>query len=487
MRQGRSIAVACLVVFAGIVPAQEQIPLPAPDPTPAGQAPPPPSSPDSQLLPPRPVPADSNATPSAPYPPSSPPSRVPAPPPYVPPYYPNDLPPAPFYPPLDRDSDQVFSPLPDRYPPAGPPPGLPPLTLFDSYVNPVFWFGLEGLVWWTKTQPVAVPLITTGPAWEGANAGNLGMPGTVSLNSPLDAGAVGGFRLYAGGWFNADHTIGMDGSFFILGQQTAGFGAVDRSGVGNLVLNEPVAGAPFNTQVSAPGVESGSVLVAATTQFGGADVNLLGNLYRQNGGYGWTINVLGGYRYLQLDESLTVTGNSNLFTTTTYNDNMGDVLATAPPGSAVTTIDQFTTRNQFNGGQLGLQCQYLWRLVSITGAAKVALGDTYEEVRVNGNTTVFPVNGSPVPLSGGNFASLQVGRYSTNRFAVAPEAELKIGYQVTPYMRAQIGYNFLYLSNVVRPGNQIDNTYDGATHPLVPMAGSSFWAQGLTLGLQFSF
>ena len=108
-------------------------------------------------------------------------------------------------------------------------------------------------------------------------------------------------------------------------------------------------------------------------------------------------------------------------------------------------------------------------------------------VTVNGNTTVFPVNAAPVPMTGGNYATLQIGRYATDRFALAPEGQLNIGYQLTPCIRAQIGYDFLYLSSVVRPGNQIDNTYDGMTHPLVPMTSSSFWAQGLTLSLQFNF
>src|SRR5262249_42288238 len=162
----------------------------------------------------------------------------------------------------------------------------------------------------------------------------------------------GGVRLLGGVWLNPAHTLGLDGSLFILGRQTAGFSVLDRSGAGNLVINEPVTGAPFNTQVSAPGVESGSVFVDTSSRFGGGDVNGLVNLYRGNG---WTINLLGGYRYLQLDESLAITANSTLFTTTTYTDNVGNVLATAPPGSAVTVIDQFGTRNQFNGGQGGAQ------------------------------------------------------------------------------------------------------------------------------------
>jgi len=149
-----------------------------------------------------------------------------------------------------------------------------------STANPCFWFGAEGLVWWTQQQPLGVPLLTTGPASQGGNAGNLGTPGTVSLNAPLDMSAAAGLRLFTGGWFDSAHTIGMDGSLFFLQQQTASFGATDRSGTGQFIINEPVAGAPFSTQVSAPGIESGTASVNARTRFGGGDVNLLYNLYK---------------------------------------------------------------------------------------------------------------------------------------------------------------------------------------------------------------
>ncbi len=176
------------------------------------------------------------------------------------------------------------------------------------------------------------------------------------------------------------------------------------------------------------------MVVGACSNFGGGDINVLFNVYRGNA---WTINLLGGYRYLQLDETLTITANSNLFVTTTYTDNMGNVLANAPPGSDVTVIDQFGTRNQFNGGQIGTRFQYVWRRLFVSGTAKLAIGDTYEVVTVNGNTTVFPVNAGPVPLTGGNYATLQIGRYSTNRFALAPEAQLSLGYQLMPCLRAR--------------------------------------------------
>jgi hypothetical protein len=371
-------------------------------------------------------------------------------------------------------------------PPPGPYPPYPPRPLFipNPIGDPSFWVGLEGLVWWSKNPPLSIPVVTTGPASLGSSAGALGAPGTVNLNGPLDTGAAGGIRLFAGGWFTNSHCFGIDGSLFLLGRQDACFCVRDGSGLGNFVINEPVTGVPFSTLVSAPGIDTGSVVVNASTRFGGGDINLLYNLYRSNN---WTFNLLGGYRYLELTESLNITANSTVFTTNTFTDNMGNVLVTAPPGSVITVFDQFNTRNQFNGGQLGGQFQYLWKQLFVGGTLKLAIGATHEEVTISGGTNVFPTNGTAVPLQGGNFATLQVGRYWVDRFAVSPEGRLDLGYYITPCIRAQLGYTFLYLSNVARPGKQIDNTFDGVTHPIVPMTSSSFWTQGINAGFQFSF
>jgi hypothetical protein len=457
MRYGMPTALACLLLGAGSLPAQQPSALGAPDP--AVQAAP--------ALGPQPSPSAGPApAQAAPVvgPPPTPYSVGPSPSPYFAP--PGTYP----YPP------------PGAY---GPPPYAPlPMVMGDPAGNPRAWVGIEALLWWTKNQPLSVPLITTGPASLGANAGGFGAPGTTSLNGPLNYGPTDGVRLFAGGWLDAGHVIGMDGSIFFLGRQSASFGAVDRGGNGNFVINEPVANAPFGTQVSAPGVDTGSAAVNASSRLAGGDVNLLYNLYRDRG---WTINLLGGYRYLELNESLDIAANSNMFVPTTYTDNMGNVLATAPPGSTINVTDHFGTRNQFNGGQLGAQFKYLRDRWSIAGSLKLGIGATHEIVNIDGNTTVFPVNGGAVPLLGGNFATLQSGSYVQNRFALAPEAQLNVGYQITPWMRAAIGYNFLYLSSVARPGKQIDNTFDGVVHPIVPMANSSYWTQGLNFSVQFSF
>jgi hypothetical protein len=410
-----------------------------------------------------------------PPPTEAPPAAAPAPPAPPPPL----SPPPPLYPP------------PGGYPLSPPPPGgydaITSQRLFggrSSEEPPCFWIGVDALLWWTKNQPVGVPLVTTGPASQGASAGSLGAPGTASLNGRLGYGEEGA-RLYLGAWFDTGSTIGLEGSAFFLGRQSAGFSVLDRSGTSSLVLNEPVAGAPFPTQVSAPGVATGGVSVRTTSELDGGDVNLMVNLYRSRC---WSVSLVGGYRYLRLDEWLTVTGTSNPFGTTTFTDGGGNTVATATPGSAVVAIDQFGTRNEFSGGQIGAEIEYQAGRWSVGAVGKVAIGATHETVLVNGITNVFPADGSaPTTLLGGNYATLQPGRTTATRFAVAPEGRLTVGYQFTPWLRATVGYSFLYLSNVARPGNQIDNVYDGVSRPAVPLTSSSFWAQGLDVGVQLNY
>jgi hypothetical protein len=67
---------------------------------------------------------------------------------------------------------------------------------------------------------------------------------------------------------------------------------------------------------------------------------------------------------------------------------------------------------------------------------------------------------------------------------------------VTPGFRAYVGYNYLFWSNVLRPGEQIDRTVDltfvpnaprvpfGQNRPLPTFKQADLWAQGLQFGLE---
>jgi hypothetical protein len=81
---------------------------------------------------------------------------------------------------------------------------------------------------------------------------------------------------------------------------------------------------------------------------------------------------------------------------------------------------------------------------------------------------------------------------------VVPEATVNIGFAPRPGLRLYVGYNFLYWSNVIRPGDTIDRTADvtfvpnpptgvapsGAFRPQPQFRQSDLWAQGIQLGAE---
>ena len=105
------------------------------------------------------------------------------------------------------------------------------------------------------------------------------------------------------------------------------------------------------------------------------------------------------------------------------------------------------------------------------------------------------VNG--VPLSG------NIGSFSQDRFSVVPQVGIRVGYNITPNLRVYVGYDFLYWSSVLRPGDQIDRGLNELAipnfgsqpgtpagdprRPMVPFRDSDFWAQGVNFGLEFRY
>ena len=89
-----------------------------------------------------------------------------------------------------------------------------------------------------------------------------------------------------------------------------------------------------------------------------------------------------------------------------------------------------------------------------------------------------------------------IGSYSRDRFAVVPELGAIVGVQITPHVRATLGYTFIFWGPVVRVGDQIDLDVnpDQMAPPIVPLAGplrpefafqeSDYWAQGVSAGVE---
>ena len=128
MRNRITLAVAWLVVVAGMVPAQERIALPPPDPGSAGLSAPPGNLPPPPDGPPQPY-----------APPGSDPAAAPG--------------------PLSATAAGVLSPAArPLWTAAGAPGTAASLCPRDPVGNPSFWIGLDALIWWTKNPALPVPV-----------------------------------------------------------------------------------------------------------------------------------------------------------------------------------------------------------------------------------------------------------------------------------------------------------------------------------------
>jgi hypothetical protein len=359
------------------------------------------------------------------------------------------------------------------------------------------WFGADYLLWWVKKGPLSAPLVTTGTN----SLGTLGGSDTTVLygGSELDFGALSGVRLDAGFWIDSDHTLGVDAGGLLLERGTKHFFATS-DGSGAPVISRPVidalAGGETAELVSAPGIATGNIAIAAYSHLWGWDLNVVSELSRSRP---WKFQAIGGFRYLDLTENIAMTQNTVLLPGGT--SGLGGSQLISPDN--VTIFDSFATRNEFYGAQIGAKTTYDDGSLVVTGLVKVAIGGTHEITTIQGATVGTPANGSGlIEVPGGLLAlTTNSGKHSHDEFAVVPELGINAGYQISPLLRVWVGYSFLYWSDVARPGDQIDRninpSYVPTSHvfgtaptpalPAYPNQRTDFWAQGVNFGLELRY
>jgi hypothetical protein len=358
------------------------------------------------------------------------------------------------------------------------------------------WDEFEFLLWWPKAHPLP-PLVTATQtrltrALPPPQLPVLGRPETVLLvgGRAIDNQDIAGGRFALGWSLNEPETFGFELRYFFLGTRTL------RARVSELGHSPPASprirslGLPYIDATTGqeavfslafPGRSNGEVFAATTTRVQGAEANFVANLHD---GKNVKLNGLVGYRFLQVHEGVTVA-------------------QVRYGGTDVSTIyDQFDGHNRFNGGQFGLHADVSRGIVFCELTGKIAFGQTFEVVKIDGSSVVS----TPAPFGvseqrhlGGVYAlPTNVGRYTSSAFAVVPEGTFKVGLRLSDRGRAYVGYNFLYLSDVVRPGDQIDRTINPAQIPTLNPTGtfsppdrprpvfarSDFWVQGLVIGLE---
>jgi hypothetical protein len=364
-----------------------------------------------------------------------------------------------------------------------------------------FWVSGEYLLWWLKGDTVP-PLVTTGPI---ASKGQLGQAGTSVLlgGSDLNDDQHSGFRLNVGYWLDDTQTWSLQVDGFILERASTGFFASSDTFP---VLSRPFFNVNTNMQdvkqVAAPGLATGAIRARSDTRLGGIELDAARNL-----GWGtwYRLDLLTGFRYLDLHESLAVTDDSHFLV---------DVTNTNPPipaGTTLKTFDGFAAHNRFFGAQLGAAGELREGPWIVSLQSKVAIGGSVEELIIGGfhatpgasATRSTRTRAANVNMARGGFLALgsNSGSFGRGEFAFVPEVGVSVGYQLTSTVRIFAGYDFLYWSSVFRPDNQIDPALDvrhipnfphmaaapSSPHPVAPLNGNDFWAQGLHCGLEFRY
>ena len=391
-------------------------------------------------------------------------------------------------------------PMPGGDPNAGPigwpPPGqygAPPYddpefggSLFNGS-GPATRFFVDGqyLLLFPKSQPTNYPLLSSSAP---ADLGRVGNPTTTILagdKGRLNIGTAHGFRLGAGWWRPEDSRAGVEvGAFYMSPVSSNTYFQGSESGVPLLArpfLND-ASGTPVSLILSSPDIVSGSSLTRAMTQAWGIEANALWNAYRTCPGEcrTWNLNFLAGYRYFDLTESLQLSSRSTILEGNTLSY-AGTLVGEA---TSLEIRERFDAKNKWHGGQIGFQSQFTsgrW-YVGVTG--KVGFGITNQKVTIDGTTGASnPEDGTTSTAIGGLFANAgNIGSYKSDHFGILTDVNATFGYHFTSWLVGTVGYNFVHLSSVARPGNLFTGRVDSNLVPL-----SSSYGTGATTPAPFNY
>jgi hypothetical protein len=254
---------------------------------------------------------------------------------------------------------------------------------------------------------------------------------TVTVPSAPHSSVQDGFYLEGGFWLDAARTHGFDASYFTLYDT---YCQLDPTPVGTFAGVFPNA------------------VVQVESWVDSADVNYRHPLYERDS---LRIDGLLGYRFFGLTERAWVD--------------------TVMPGAADEVFffhDRGSAWTQFHGGQLGLALSWQGDRWAFGATGKVALGASF----------------TSASLAGASAAALQ-GRTidfgTTSGFAVVPAASYDVSWRFWGPHRLTFGYQFQYLSRAARAADVFNALAVPSQSPVSPTG--RYWAQGLTLGLEFRF
>lgn len=375
--------------------------------------------------------------------------------------------------------------------PATPPVfGTVALPTSDSLRDRV-WFRTEFLSWRVEGMDLP-PLITTSTVPTPINqAGVLGAANTSILFglNEINDGPASGFRYQSGYRLRSNNGWSIESEFFKLKSQSDGFlGRNDGTEILALPYFNVVTGQQASRLLSYPGVSAGAVSVSSKSKLGSymlvGRVNLNPNQICTPDG-GDRVDYLIGYRYLEVTDRLQLSH---------------DIAALIPANPDTrSVVEQFDTKNKFNGLQLGVTYMAQFRRAWVESMIRVGVGSNRQQVRVFGSDTSTDGGVTTTTPTGFLTQRTNIQKVRRNQFTMIPEVGLTFGYRFSPRFHGTLGYSVLYFPNVVRASDQIDTDLNpnffapeavpltGALRPRPFFRENSFYAHGLNIGGEFRF
>lgn len=367
-----------------------------------------------------------------------------------------------------------------------------------------YWIRAESMLWQTKGMDTPALLVWSPPGTSRRNAGVVGVPGNEILygGEILDDSRSGG-RFRIGKWCDSCNWVGFETDFLFLDDESQDFSLCS---IGSHIIGRPFIDSsegPSSELVNFPDVVVGTAQIDAKTSLWSINPRLRVNLSCERfptcdpdpcaiGGY--RFDVLVGYRYMKLDDDLAI--REQLVSPSATSTGQIPLIPRFDDVTYFDIRDAFSSTNDFHGADIGLSWEGYRGPWSLELLGKVGIGNTRQKVDIRGSTTRTVAGNTFVDPGGLLALETNIGSHSRDKFTVLPEMNATLGYSITPRTRLLVGYTYIYWNNVVRAGEQIDTTVntdllpdpqptDGPARPAFTFVDSGYWAQGLSLGLDY--
>lgn len=403
----------------------------------------------------------------------------------------------------------VYHPLPDRI-------YEPYRHSYHAVHRPNNWIQMDALVWWTSAVDVPA-LSTVSPAGTPPSLAGIVGPNSETLyGNEIHGDEQGGFRIRAGHGFGRADGRGWTAEFLTLLSRGTDF---QVSSNGDPILARPFinvgagtgfGGTPDAELTTFPGASRGLLSIQSETRLYGFGLHYWGELYDAGDNCDACHNSHSRCDDLHCESDCyaCVDQCATAHSPTIFGIKVGprfyhldddlqfDERFATNAGNQFALHDFFGTENSFLGAEVGLQSRLQKGRLSLNVGVQLAVGATRQELEIRGQNMAI-VNGNLIQGNTGFYTqNSNSGSSDRTRFSVIPAFDLQLGWKLKSGWQANIGYQLMYWTNVLRAGEQVDPHLDPAffgqpiqnpNQPTRLYHESDYVAHGLSFGIERRF